>query len=134
LAFMPFQILGLWFRALFAPILLCLGIFLVAYSVRDSGIFSHLRAPPTRSRVRGPDGRRLRVVAPPPEQPAGGRPGELGVNLPTALLACGAALVLWSLAGGWIRSRFFLLRRERGPAALSTPGDTHRLARPDGTE
>lgn len=132
--FMPFQILGLWFRGLLAPILLGLGIFLVADSIRGSGVFTRpneYSAQPGSLRARGD---RRREDQPSSAESAGRNDRHFGVNTSTGVLLCGAALVLWSLSGGWISSRFFFLRREVGPPTMPIRGDTHRLQRPDGTE
>ena len=62
---------------------------------------------------------------------------NLGLNVPTALLAAGVFLLVWALAGGVI-VRWLAGLMSRSPAAGDTPQHTreglvHRLPRPDGS-
>ena len=127
--FLPFQILGIWFRGLLGLALLGLGIYCLKqwYDEPNS------------------------VVVQAPVAPAGGvdedgpRPGveervrvsrwHLALDRSTAYLAGGLTLVLLSLGGGSVG--YPLLRKSGGEAAQAHPtsrGTEHRVKRPDGSE
>src|SRR4051794_11644743 len=92
---MPFHVLGIWLRGLLALALLLAGPWLLWEGYRE--------AQPRRVVV-------TRGVVDPAASGAGRRPVEEvetiawrpGLNRPTALLAGGLALLVWSLAGGLI--------------------------------
>ena len=104
--FMPFHILGIWFRGLLSIAILAGGIYLLSRWYDESHVVEaeHGRRPGGRHRpARGP--------APTATGGAGrgrGRPGrrvfrfEPGWNRPTALLAAALALLAWATVGRWI--------------------------------
>ncbi|MBV9122722.1 MAG: alpha/beta hydrolase [Planctomycetes bacterium] len=135
--FMPFNVLGIWFRGLLALALLGGGVYLLTqwYHHREILVTESLPASEDREPVEGgasPAGAE--------ERPTGGEKvrtrvvsWQFGLNRETAFLLGGLALLGWSLGGGWVVSPRLWRRAEPDQPKAETPGDTQRLRLPDGT-
>lgn len=128
--FMPFQVLGIWFRGLLSLALVAGGIALLSlwYSNRATPVVERRQADGTWVRVDERPGdaaqtedRRIQWVS-----------WQFGWNRETAYLLGGLALLVWSLGGGWLTYPRLLRRGGERPEALRGEGLTIR--RPDGTE
>ncbi len=109
--FMPFNILGIWIRAIFSLLLLGVGIFLIAkwYENRKIVVMDQIEV---SQRVPEVDEKGALQFEP--------QTGELervytkqwrfGVNRETAFLLGGTALICWSIFGGWVWSPRMLRR------------------------
>ncbi len=95
--FMPFHVLGMWTRNLFALVFIGLGIYLLCYwyNHRDS-VITHQQEIP-RSQELAPDGSTTVVTT--QERVS---TWHFGLNLETAILVGGILCLLWSMGGGWI--------------------------------
>ncbi len=127
--FLPFQILGIWFRGLLGLALLGLGIYLLKQWYDEPNTVV-VQAPAVRQGGVDEDGAR-RVT----EKRVHVSRWHLGLDRSTAYLAGGLALTLLSLGGGSVG--FPLLRKSGGEAAKAHPtsrGTEHRVKRPDGSE
>lgn len=110
--FLPFQILGIWFRGLLSVAILAGGIGLLRWWHVDS----------LRTEVVIPAGAEPGSEAWKERVLQGLREGETrrvfrydpGWNRPTALLAGGIALLAWATAGRWIGKGLFLLTLRPG--------------------
>ena len=126
--FMPFQVLGLWFRSLLSIAFLAGGITLLSlwYANREHVI---LEPVPADARVvddQAPDYVRreqTRVVR-----------WQFGFNRETAFLLGGAALVVWSLGGGWVFSSLLSRRPGKNEPCAEKGHSTQVVRRPDGRE
>ena len=124
--FLPFQILGIWFRGLLGLVLLGLGIYCLKqwYDEPNSVVVQ-----PPGAFVGGvdEDGPRPRV-----EERVRVSRWHLGLDRSTAFLAGGLALTLLSLGGGSVG--YPLLRKSGGAVKPASQGTEHRVKRPDGSE
>lgn len=127
---MPFQVLGIWLRALFALVLLGAGVYLLTawYRHRETVVsepvaVAHDDVPRPASAEQPPATEvRTRVV-----------PWQFGFNWETALLLGGLAALGWSFGGGWLCSpRLWRRRADNEPKAERT-GDARYLQRSDGS-
>lgn len=139
--FMPFNILGIWFRGLLSIAILAGGIYLLSRWYDESHVVVPVRAGPT-AEVLVRDGAVRNRDA---EDAAPGRRVfrfEPGMNRETAYLATGVALLAWAVLGGWVRQAVSMMlggpKPAQGPAADEPrddrTGEVHRIARPDGSE
>src|SRR4051794_19666525 len=128
--FLPFQILGGFFRALLTLAILGGAVYLLVE-------WNNHRHTPVIVAVE--DGREPRGV----DQPGEGVPARtevemvpwhFGLNVPTALLLGGLALLAWSLVG-WAFPALLFRRGGAGAEVRErTPGSVRRLPMPDGAE
>ena len=144
--FMPFQILGLWFRGLLAIAILAGGVYLLTRWYDASHVVEPPESPP---RVAGPDGRPLVVTTyVDPALATVPRPKvfrfDPGWNEPTAFLAGALVLLVWGTLGGLIRHGVAGLAlaapkaKPDGGGASDSPraertGAVHMIDRPDGS-
>jgi pimeloyl-ACP methyl ester carboxylesterase len=139
--FMPFNILGIWFRGLLSIAILAGGIYLLSRWYDESHVVVPVRVGPT-AEVLVRDGAVRNRDA---EDAAPGRRVfrfEPGMNRETAYLATGVALLAWAVLGGWVRQAVSMMlggpKPAQGPAADEPrddrTGEVHRIARPDGSE
>ncbi len=126
--FMPFNILGMWFRGLLSLVILAGGIYLLYRWYDDSHVVERATVPVEK--VRAED-------VPPGEEP---RPAstsvvvvdrrvfrfEPGWNRPTLELAAALALLAWAFLGRWISHglSMLLLRSGTGPSSSPDPAPT----------
>ncbi len=128
--FMPFNILGIWFRGLLSIAILAGGIYLlkewydesryVAVEIdnpAEGRLTDDQKIDRTREELRKGTGRRVFHYEP-------------GWNRETALLAGGIALLAWATVGRWIGKGLFLLTLRPGssiprPSPLSSHADTN---------
>ncbi len=135
--FMPFQILGMWIRALLAVVLLGAGLGLLGYwyTHRERVVSEPLATEERRPAEPGAEG----------DTRAGARtqvsqvhtrvvPWRWGFNWDSAALVAGVLLTMWSLGGGWVASPRW--RRPRGTSEPMGKGPAERrvLRASDGTE
>ncbi len=139
--FMPFQILGIWFRGLLSIAIIAAGIYLLKRWHDDSYV---VEAVPVVAKADVPaNGRdpRKEETAPVVTENRVFRV-ELGWNRPTAFLASAIALLTWATLGSWILqgvSMAFGTSKPATGAAADEPredrtGEVHRIKRPDGSE
>jgi len=159
--FMPFQILGIWFRGLLSIAILAGGIYLLTRWYDTS----HVETPAPA--VAATDEAPPRHAAPDGERPVERTPGttsrtsqrvfrfDPGWNRPTAYLASAVALLAWALAGSLIVRGLGKLvgGSSSSPSSTGSPaslppvpgefvndpksdreGEVHTIRRPDGTE
>jgi pimeloyl-ACP methyl ester carboxylesterase len=139
--FMPFNILGMWFRGLLSIAILAGGIYLLRQWYEDSHVVIQerienvdIQAPrDTRSRAAWEPGRRVFRWEP-------------GWNRETRELAGGLALLVWAVAGQFVYGALLSLMLPSGSGgAMSAKGQdedpkstrdgtVQRLRRPDGSE
>lgn len=122
--FMPFHILGLFFRALLAPLLLAAGVYLLYewYQHREQVV----EPAPAIEQLDRPGG-----VAPPTEPSPRVVVWHFGFNKETAMLVGGLLLSFLSVGGGM---GFYRLLRRRGDKPEPLPlGRVETIKRPDGT-
>ena len=127
---LPFQVLGVWLRGLFALVLLAAGVFLLAqwYTHRHSYVVEvQSPTPGERAQTSPPSG-------PPVRREVLRRVDwQFGLNRETAFLVGGVGLLGWSVAGGWLfRPGLFRRRSADAPHSART-GEVRTLRRPDGT-
>ena len=126
---MPFQIVGIWLRGLLALAILGGGIALIRQWDKDR----HVRVVEPAAERPAPD--RADATADADARPVVTRTIPLGLNLPTAELLGGIALLALGLGGGSVA--YPLLRRkgnaDEDPKAERT-GEVHKIKRPDGSE
>jgi pimeloyl-ACP methyl ester carboxylesterase len=146
--FMPFNILGIWFRGLLSVAILAGGIYLLYRWYDESHVVIQTPSPATKVETPG-DGR--------PEDAADAVPArrlfrfDPGLNRPTYLLAAGCALLAWATAGRWIGHGVRTLMRSLGVSSMGPPraataemepdvdptddrgGEVHTIPRPDGS-
>ncbi len=132
--FMPFQILGIWFRGLLSIAILAGGIYLLRRWYDDSHVVEPVRVVAADA---GPD--RADAAAPAPDRARGEVPAaspapagrrvfrfEPGWNRETGLLAAAIALLLWATVGRWIGHGVSTLwmksGSDPGPAASASAG------------
>ena len=129
--FMPFQILGMWFRGLLSFALIGAGAYMLyewnnrrETVVTEQAAISPEDAPPAADNSSPLTTiERTRVVH-----------WQFGFNIETALLLGGAALLLWSFGGGWVTyPRLFRRRGNDEPHSLRA-GEQRAIRRPDGAE
>ena len=121
--FMPFNILGIWFRGLLSIAILAGGIYLLKSWYDDSHVIEVATpavepAPPDRGDL-GAEGRRAGQT-PEAVGAVGGRRVfryEPGWNRATAMLAGGIALLAWATVGRWIGQGLFMLTLRSGSGA-----------------
>ena len=129
---MPFQILGVWFRAFLALALLGGGIYLLKrwYDHREIVVDrtpvevvdrNPNRNEPAPTEVRSVENRR--VVS-----------WQFGWNRETAYLLGGLGLLLWSLGGSFFSSTVLRRAGEDEPQSIRGTGEVRRIKRDDGTE
>ena len=139
--FMPFNILGIWFRGLLSIAIIAGGIYLLKLWYDESYEPLPVRAvevekstgtdDPVRDRDLSADRPRQQVFAYKP-----------GMNRETAYLASGIGLLTLATVGGWIRRMFSMMLGGPKPAqgqAANEPrdersGEIHSIKRPDGSE
>lgn len=147
MAFMPFQILGMWFRGLLSIVIVAAGVYLLKRWYDESHVV--VRAVPAVTVETQPDG-----IAP---NPARAEPAtsavrvfrfEPGWNRATAYLGAALGLLVWSTIGRLISSGVSTLTLRSGSnsgagnVAKGTDedpremrnGEVHRVNRPDGSE
>jgi pimeloyl-ACP methyl ester carboxylesterase len=139
--FMPFNILGIWFRGLLSIAILAGGIYLLKRWYDESHVVVPVRVgPAAEAPVRDGDAHNRGATA--------AIPGrwvfrfEPGMNRETAYLATGVALLTWAVVGGWVRQAISMMlggpKPAQGPAAdeprEDRTGEVHRISRPDGSE
>lgn len=139
--FMPFNILGIWFRGLLAIAIIAGGIYLLSRWYDESHVtVSAPASPPATVPATDNDPREARpTVAVPAERVFRFDPG---MNRETALLAGALALLTWATLGGPVRrgvSTLFGGPRPASGGAADEPsddrtGETHYIKRPNGTE
>jgi pimeloyl-ACP methyl ester carboxylesterase len=130
---LPFQVLGVWLRGLFALALIAVGVWLLRdwYSHRETVV-----RVPASERTRDDAERRPEPGAEPPAPPDRGtdyrvEPWRFGWNRATASLLGGLALLGFSLGGGWAGTT--LLRR--GGERPNVPhGEVRRVPGVDGAD
>jgi pimeloyl-ACP methyl ester carboxylesterase len=139
--FMPFNILGIWFRGLLSIAILAGGIYLLKRWYDESHVVVPVRVgPAAEAPVRDGDAHNRGATAAIP-----GRRVfrfEPGMNRETAYLATGVALLTWAVVGGWVRQAISMMlggpKPAQGPAAdeprEDRTGEVHRISRPDGSE
>lgn len=139
--FMPFNILGIWFRGLLSIAIIAGGIYLLKRWYDESHVIVLVGISPTaEAPVRDGDVRnRDATVAVPGRRVFRFEPG---MNRETAYLATGVALLAWAVVGGWVRQAVSMMlggpKPAQGPAADEPrddrTGEVHRITRPDGSE
>ena len=123
--FMPFQILGLWFRGLLSVAIIVVGIYLLKWWYDESHLVEPARVVTTADgkTAEEPSRRVFRF--------------DPGWNRETALLAGGIALLAWASVGGLIGKGIFMLTLRPGttgtssrtaPAAATRPSKKVRRA------
>ncbi len=126
---MPFQVLGIWLRALLSLLLLCAGITLLLlwYNNRETTLVEWRTADGSWvARDEAPED-----AVPNKESRTRQVSWQLGFNWETAFLIMGAALLVYSFGGGSVCRR---LVRRAGKRPESPHGETVSVKRPDGTE
>ena len=132
--FMPFNIIGMWFKGILSIAILAGGIYLLRQWYEDSQVVERVQSGPRLSTTE-PDasraGRRVFRFEP-------------GWNRPTAELAGGLALLAWAFAGQFVYGGLMALTLKSGAGAKpgskdenpnsDRGGDVQRLRRPDGSE
>lgn len=128
--FMPFQVLGIWLRGLFALLLLAVGIFLFArwYSLREQVVV--VSVPPAS--IAAEDNPERNGSTPAQQEERRVVRWQFGFNRETAYLLAGSVLIGWSLGFGWLLSPRFFRRRGDAPA-VPRPEDTRHLVLADGS-
>ena len=135
---MPFQILGVWVRAIFSIALLAGSVYLLKQwydhreVVLDRPAVAVVKRDPANTDHPPPDDSR-RVVG----QTADGRAivwWEFGWNRETAFLLGGVALLFWSVGGGFSWPMILRRRGKDEPHSARGEGEVRRLKRDDGTE
>jgi hypothetical protein len=113
--FMPFNILGMWFRGLLSITILAGGIYLLVRWYDDSHVIEKIQvsAPPEETREIRP-GEDERPASMPITVP-GYRVFRFdpGWNRPTGELAAAVALLLWATVGRWIGHVLSMLTKAR---------------------
>lgn len=121
--FMPFNILGMWFRGLLSVAILAGGLYLLNRWYDDSHIIEHVPVTSTNPDARAED------VRPGEER----RPTTVSVverrvfrfnpgwNRPSLELAAALALLAWATAGRWIGHGFSMLMMRPGTSAHAIP-------------
>ncbi len=121
--FMPFNILGMWFRGLLSIAILAGGIYLLVRWYDDSHVIEQIV-------VSAPSGEREGIRPREDQRPASTSvivPGrrvfrfDPGWNRPTGELAAAVALLLWATVGRWIGHAFSMLTLKPGSNSASTP-------------
>ncbi len=139
--FMPFSILGTWFRGLLSVAVIVGGIYLLVRWYQESHTVVPISVGPRA-------GTAVRDADFPDGDTASAIPAravfrfEPGMNRQSAYLATGIALLTLAVAGGWVRGFLSMLLGgpKRAPgAAADEPfddrsGEAHRIRRPDGSE
>lgn len=150
--FMPFKILGMWFRSLLSIAILAGSVYLLDRWYDESHVVARapvaVTTPATPDDVRPGEEPRAVQVEPPARRVFRFEPG---LNRPTYLLAAGLALLAWATLGRWIAHgvRMLMLRPGVGPgdvaergAAEPEPdvdpsahrrGEVYTIPRPDGS-
>ncbi len=127
--FMPFQILGMWFRGLLSLALIGVGAFLLRewYLNRSVDVVETVPVATTPDAPRDDAETRetrVRTVE-----------WQFGMNRETAYLLGGLALIGWSFGGGFLSTRLWLMTLKSGDDPKATKrGATQRLRLPDGSE
>jgi pimeloyl-ACP methyl ester carboxylesterase len=139
--FMPFNILGMWFRGLLSVAIVAGGIYLLKrwYDQSNVVVPVHVNLPASEPMNNGEAGGRGAAATLPGKRVFRFQPG---LNHETAYLASAVALFTWAVVGGWIRRGFSMTLGGSRPApgaAGNEPGDyrtgeVHRITRPDGSE
>ena len=139
--FMPFNILGIWFRGFLSVAILGGGIFLLYRWYEESQVVRPVRVGP-RAEVPVRDGAFRNGVAKDAVTEHRVFRFAPGMNRETAYLGMGAALVAWAAVGGYARRSVSTWlggpKPAQGPAADEPrddrTGEVHRITRPDGSE
>ncbi len=139
--FMPFQILGIWFRGLLFIALVSGGIYLLGRWYDESRVVMpvSVRSSVERPAIDGDDRARDAAVAVPERRVFQFEPG---MNRATALLAAGVLLLAWATVGSWVLHAVSVAiggGRSAPRMAGDEPredrtGEVHRIRRPDGSE
>ncbi|QDV38394.1 alpha/beta fold hydrolase [Tautonia plasticadhaerens] len=119
---MPVQILGIWFRGLFSFAALGLAAYLLYRGFEE--VRDHPDPPPDRPELAG--------VADGTDTDARGEEGEHRARVMAYFIGGGTLLALSLLGGPGLVP--LLLARGGGAGPEVSDGETHRLARPDGSE
>ena len=140
--FMPFNILGIWFRGLLSVTILGARIYLLpSLKMEESQVVRPVRvgAP---AEVSVSDGDVHNRVANDAVQEHRFFRFEPGLNRQTAYLGMGVALLAWTAVGGYVRRLISMMlggpKPALGPSADEPrddrTGEVHRITRPDGSE
>jgi pimeloyl-ACP methyl ester carboxylesterase len=139
--FMPFNILGIWFRGFLSLAIIAGGIYLLKRWYDESHVVVPVRIGPiAEAPVTDDDARNREAPAPVLERRV--FRFEPGMNQETAYLATGVALLAWAGVGGWVRRAVSMMlsgpKSAQGSAADEPrddrTGEVHRITRPDGSE
>ena len=150
--FMPFQVLGIWFRGLLSVAMLAGAVWflrdwnehrtIVVHVPAVQGAVEGENATIRRQAVDRPDGRG-EIVAATPETAERRRDWQFGWNWRTAELLAGLLVAFWSLGGGLLLMPLIRRRGENaarnGHGGENEPksergGEVHRLRGPSGSE
>jgi pimeloyl-ACP methyl ester carboxylesterase len=139
--FMPFNVLGMWFRGLLSIAIIVVGIYLLNRWYDDSHVVVPVRVdPPAETRVIDGEARnRVETATVPGHRIFRFEPG---MNWPTAYLAAGIFLLAWAVIGRLVLQALSMLiggpKPARGQAAdeprADRTGEVHWIKRPDGSE
>ena len=139
--FMPFNILGIWFRGLLSIAIIAGGIYLLKRWYDESHVIVPVVAAPTVEKpLNDADVRNQDLAIPLPARRI--FQFEPGMNRETAYLATGVALLALAVVGAWIRqgvSMIFGGPKPSQESAADAPrddrtGEVHHIKRPDGSE
>jgi pimeloyl-ACP methyl ester carboxylesterase len=141
MSFMPFNILGIWFRGLLSVAIISAGIYLLKCWYDESNVVIPVRPVPTTAAPteNGEASARLAPATVPAKRVFSFQPG---LNRETAYLASAVALLAWAIVGGWVHRGLSMMLGGLKPApgaAADEPvddrtGEIHRITRPDGSE
>jgi pimeloyl-ACP methyl ester carboxylesterase len=134
--FMPFNILGIWFRGLLSIAIIAAGIYLLKRWHDES----YVVVPVEKTVVIDDQGRHPDVAAGLPQRRVFSY--KPGMNRETAYLAAGIALLTLAVFGGWLRRTvsMFLHGTQTAPGQADDQprddrtGEVHWIKRPDGSE
>ena len=139
--FMPFNILGIWFRGLLSIAIIAGGIYLLKRWYDESHVVVPVVVAPTVEKpLNDADVRNRDLTVPVPTRRV--FRFDPGMNRETAYLASGIALLALAVVGSWVRQALSMMFGGPKPAkgtAADEPrddrtGDVHRIKRPDGSE
>lgn len=123
--FMPFNILGMWFRGLFSIAILAGGIYLLSRWYENSHVIEQTSVPVATGAARNDD-----LPAGEMQRPTSGTTDvtrrrvfrfDPGWNSPTYELSAALALLLWATCGRLIGNGFWMLTLRSGTNAPSVP-------------
>ena len=139
--FMPFNILGIWFRGLLSIAIIAGGIYLLKRWYDESHVVVPVVVAPTVEKpLNDADVRNRDLTVPVPTRRV--FRFDPGMNRETAYLASGIALLALAVVGSWVRQALSMMFGGPKPAkgtAADEPrddrtGEVHRIKRPDGSE